>query len=110
MYVYSTEGEPLGFLFESFIYDLEATALGRIVGSRVHRLDGSYAGEWFHNMVVQRPSARPRIVAPASAPPCTSPGSSYRRRAVAEYGLYQDGFHLLYEVDHSGMAYGEAAE
>ena len=47
MYVYSTEGEPVGFLHEMFIYDTEGTPRGRILGSRVHRLDGlraRYAG------------------------------------------------------------------
>src|ERR1700684_3379603 len=38
MYVYSTAGEPVGFLYETFIHDLEGRPLGRIIGSRVHRL------------------------------------------------------------------------
>jgi hypothetical protein len=106
MYVYSTEGEPIGFLFETSIYDLEGTPLGRIVGSRVHRIDGSYAGEWFKEMVVDRPTARPRSIPPIAAPqPRTPPGTGTRRRVVVDYG-YADSFQRLYEV----TPFSQAAE
>jgi hypothetical protein len=96
MYVYGTDGEPRGFVFETTIYGVDGTPLGRIVGSRVHRFDGGYAGEWFHQMVVERSTARPRSL-PAVAPPAARPPapSSYRRRSVAEYGLYADAFDQL---------------
>lgn len=95
MYVYSTDGEPVGFLFETQIYDLEGTPLGRIVGCRVHRFDGSYVGEWFRDMVVRRPQGRPRRIPPVPAPPRRPPASpSYRLRAVVDYG-YADAFPLL---------------
>ncbi len=68
MYVYSTDGEPVGFVFETSIYDLEGVPLGRIVGCRVHRFDGTYVGEWFRDMVVKRPQGRPRIIPPAPVP------------------------------------------
>jgi hypothetical protein len=107
MYVYSTEGDPVGFLFETFIYDMEGTPLGRILGSRVHRIDGSYVGEWFKEMVVERPSGRPRSIPPIAMPPRRpSPGSSYSRRGVIHYG-YQDAFHLLYGQE---SMFREAAE
>jgi hypothetical protein len=96
MYVYGTDGEPRGFVFETTIYAIDGRPLGRIVGSRVHRFDGAYAGEWFHQMVVERPTARPRFV-PAILPPPARPAapSSYRRRHVAEYALYADAFDQL---------------
>ena len=107
MYVYSTEGEPVGFVFETTIYDLEGVALGRIVGCRVHRFDGTYVGEWFRDMVVRRPSGRPRIIAPAPTPMRRQPvPASYRLRAVVDYG-YPDAFPLLRE---SGTLFREAAE
>ena len=84
MYVYSTEGEPVGFVFETNIYDCDGTPLGRIVGCRVHRFDGTYVGEWFRDMVVRRPQGRP----PA--------GASYNLRAVVDYG-YPDAFPQLRE-------------
>jgi hypothetical protein len=97
MYVYSTGGEPVGFVYETFIHDLEGMPLGRIVGSRVHRLDGSYAGEWFKEMVVDRPTSRPRAIPPVAAPPRRpSPGRGMPRRVVVDYG-FPDAFHLLYE-------------
>ena len=58
MYVYSIDGDPVGFVFETSIYDLGGNPLGRLVGSRVHRFDGSYVGEWFKDMVVRRPQGR----------------------------------------------------
>jgi hypothetical protein len=106
MYVYSTEGIPVGFLYESFIFDLSGTPLGRILGSRVHRLDGSYAGEWYKEMVVERPNGCPRDMAPVAAPPRRpSPGTAGRRRGVVDYG-FPDRFDRLYE----GGALRQAAE
>jgi hypothetical protein len=100
MYVYSTAGEPRGFLFETTIYALDGTPLGRILGSRVHRFDGSYAGEWFHQMVVDRPSARPRSIPPIPVPPPRAPASiSCWRRHVAEYGVHADAFDRLAGVE-----------
>lgn len=95
MYVYSTDGEPVGFVFETSIYDLDGMPLGRIVGCRVHRFDGTYVGEWFRDMVVERPQARPRIIPAVAAPPRRAPvESSYRLRAVVDYG-YRDAFPQL---------------
>lgn len=107
MYVYSTDGDPVGFVFETTIYDLAGAPLGRILGCRVHRFDGTYVGEWFRDMVVRRPQARPRIIPPAPVPPNRPPApGSYRLRAVVNYG-YPDAFPLLRE---SGTFFREAAE
>ena len=96
MYVYNTAGEPRGFLFETTIFGLDGTPLGRVLGSRVHRFDGSYAGEWFHQMVVDRPTARPRSIPPVPAPePCAPAPTSGWRRHVAEYGAHADAFDRL---------------
>ncbi len=109
MYVYSTDGEPVGFVFEMNIYDLEGAPLGRIVGSRVHRFDGTYVGEWFKDMVVRRPQGRPRIVPPIAAPsPRRAADTSYRLRAVVDYG-YADVFPLLRQAAQDGYL-SQAAE
>jgi len=106
MYVYSTEGEPVGFLYENFIHGFDGAPLGRIIGSRVHRLDGSYVGEWFKEMVVERPTARPRPLPPIAAPPHrASPGPSWRRRGVVDYG-YPDLFQRLRDGGATGRADG----
>jgi hypothetical protein len=112
MYVYSTQGEPVGFLFETFIFDLGGTPLGRIIGARVHRLDGSYAGEWFKEMVVERRAAPARTLPAVPPPPSrASPGRGTRRRVVVDYG-YPDRFHRLYQsaADDPGPVLGRAAE
>jgi hypothetical protein len=98
MYVYATDGEAVGFLFESFLFDFDGTPLGRLFGSRIHRLDGSYAGEWFHQMVVERRNGSARSLFPATPPQRPPvPSRPEPRRPVAEYRLYPDAFHLLYE-------------
>jgi hypothetical protein len=107
MYVYSTDGDPVGFVFETTIYDLAGAPLGRILGCRVHRFDGTYVGEWFRDMVVRRPQARPRIIPPCPVPPRRPPApGSYRLRAVVNYG-YPDAFPALREI---GTFFREAAE
>lgn len=109
MYVYSTDGEPVGFVFEMNIYDLEGAPLARIVGSRVHRFDGTYVGEWFKDMVVRRPQGRPRIVPPIAPPSPRRPAdTSYRLRAVVDYG-YADVFPLLRQSAQEGYL-SQAAE
>jgi len=100
MYVYATDGEAMGFLFESFLFDFDGNPLGRLFGSRVHRLDGSYVGEWVHQMVVERriiPARRIFAARPSQQPPL--PPRPEARRRVAEYSLYPDAFHLLYQPD-----------
>jgi hypothetical protein len=110
MYVYSIDGDPVGFVFETNIYDLGGNPLGRIVGSRVHRFDGSYVGEWYKDMVVRRPQGRPRTIPPC-APPARRPPAeaSYRLRAVVDYG-YQDAFSALRENAGHDSWMREAAE
>lgn len=96
MFVYSTGGEPVGFVFETNIYDMDGTPLGRIVGCRVHRFDGSYVGEWFGGcMVVLRPQGRPRSIPPAPLPPRRpAEVAGFRLRAPIDYG-YIDAFESL---------------
>ena len=110
MYVYSTDGEPVGFVYETCIHDLDGTPLGRIVGCRVHRFDGSYVGEWFRDMVVERPTGQPRTIPPAPVPPRRpSPGPSYRLRAVVDYG-FADAFPRLRAGADDGAWLAAAAE
>lgn len=97
MYIYRTDGLPVGFQFSNFIHDLEGTPLGRILGTHVYRLDGSYVGELFKESVVAKPVPSIRTIQPVAAPPSLpSPGASFRRRGRVDYG-YGDVFHLLYE-------------
>jgi len=105
MYVFSTAGEAVGFVFESLIYDLAGTPLGRILGSRVHRLDGSYVGEWFHDMVVHKASPNRRPIHAVSVPANRTPmESGVRRRPVQDYTRYEDAFPWLYDVQPTLLA------
>ena len=108
MYVYSTNGEPRGFVFETTIYGMDGAPLGRIVGPRVHRFDGAYAGEWFHQMVVDRPTARPRFL-PAVAMPArkSAAPSTCSRRGVAEYFNYADAFDRLLDRESGELLEAE---
>ena len=109
MYVYSTGGEPVGFLYENFIHDMDGRPLGRIIGSRVHRFDGTYVGDWFKEMVVERSGAGRLVLPPiAVPPPRPSPGASWRRRAIVDYG-YPDLFAALRGSAHSAPPSAEAA-
>jgi hypothetical protein len=99
MYVYATGGPPVGFVFETTIYDLTGAPAGRIVGSRVHRFDGTYVGEWFQQMVVERAEARPRSIPPRPLPRAlTPPAATSPRRQVADYLNYVDAFDLLHDA------------
>jgi hypothetical protein len=110
MYVYDTGGEPVGYLFEATIFTLEGAPLGRVLGSRVHRFDGSYVGEWAYQMVVHRDSARPRAIPPVATPAERGPApTAFARRPVAEYRTYADAFQLLGPAGPSA-AFREAAE
>ncbi|HEX8214668.1 MAG TPA: hypothetical protein VF582_04260 [Allosphingosinicella sp.] len=98
MYVYHAAGHPVGFLFSTFIHDLEGTPLGRILGSHVYRLDGNYVGEFHKETVVAKPVlGNTRDIAAMAAPPRRpSPGISFSRRGLVNYG-YPDVFHRLYD-------------
>ena len=98
MYVYHAAGHPVGFLFGTFIHDLDrGEPLGRILGSHVYRLDGVYVGEFYKETVVAKPIlARVRDIQPMERPAhVPSPGPSFSRRVVMNYG-YPDVFHHLF--------------
>ena len=100
MYVFSTAGEAVGFVFGSVIFDLEGTPLGRLLGSRVHRMDGSYAGEWFHHMIVDRRTAAPSSISSMMVPASRDlVGRCAPWRPAADYGRYPDAFFRLYEAE-----------
>ena len=104
MYVYSTAGEPSAFSMRPSS-TISKDDLGRIIGSRVHRLDGSYAGEWFKETVVERPDPNRAPCRPFRTRNGGSAATGTRRRAVVDYG-YADAFDRLYE----GGGLCEAAE
>jgi hypothetical protein len=103
MYIYQTDGYPVGFRFSNFIHGMDGRALGRILGTHVYRVDGSYVGELFKETVVAKPTVHVRPIAPIDPPaPVPSPGPSFRRRGLVDYG-YRDVFHLLCEGDQTPL-------
>ena len=111
MYVYHAEGFPVGFRFGDYLHDMDGTALGRVLGTGVYRLDGSYVGEWFKDCAVQKPTHSPRRIHPARDPgkaPVPS-GFTHIRRGVVDYG-YSDVFHLLKTAEDELTLYHMAAE
>lgn len=103
MYIYQTDGHPVGFRFSNFIHDMGGRPLGRILGTHVYRIDGSYVGELFKETVVAKPTVNPRSIQPVSPPPAVpAPGASFRRRGLVDYG-YRDVFHLLCEGDQTPL-------
>jgi hypothetical protein len=109
MYVYNTQGEPVGFVMETFIHTFEGQPVGRIIGSRVHRFDGTYVGEWWKEMVVERPEGRPRSLPPMPVPPRRDPPGSTCNRRVVLHGGYRDMFHMLV-AGAEGRDFPQAAE
>lgn len=101
MYVYHAGGHPVGFLSGLFIHDLDGEPLGRVLGSHVFRMDGVYVGEFHKETVVEKPREMiVRNIAPIMPPPRQpSPGVSFSRRALVNYG-YPDVFHRLYEGEN----------
>jgi hypothetical protein len=96
MYVYHADGHTVGFVFSTFIHDLNGDPLGRILGSHVYRLDGVYVGEFHKDTVVLKPLlGQARDLQPINPPPSIpSPGAGTSRRGLVRYG-YPDVFHLL---------------
>lgn len=104
MYIYQTDGDPVGFRFSNFIHDMSGRPLGRILGTHVYRFDGTYVGELFKETVVAKPvPANVRPIQPIPVPTAIpSPGPSYRRRGLVDYG-FRDVFHLLYEGEQTPL-------
>src|SRR3546814_4907161 len=94
MYIYQTDGHPVGFRFSNFIHDMGGRPLGRILGTHVYRIAGSYVGELFKETVVAKPTVNPRSIQPVSPPPVVpAPGASFRRRGLVAYGYRRSEEH-----------------
>ena len=108
MYVYSTGGEPVGFVFETSIYGIDGTPPGRIVGCARSPLRRHVCRRVVSRHGRLRRQGRPRII-PSTSTPAAMPAmdSTFRLRAVVDYG-YADAFPLLRQGADAYMS--EAAE
>jgi hypothetical protein len=53
-FIYNEQGVVQAFRKGNYLYDMNGRAVGRVSAERVYRLDGSYVGEMFRNMVVAK--------------------------------------------------------
>ena len=84
-FIYNAEGLIQGFRLGNYLCDMTGREVGRVSAERVYRFDGSYVGEMFRNMVVEKPvGARPNLP-PVSRPADAEPRQPGRRQP----GLYR---------------------
>jgi hypothetical protein len=101
-YIFNSDGHPQGFRIGKFLYGMDGRAVGRVSAERAYRLDGSYVGVLFKNMVVDKPSVSRRSLPPAPDPGPTEPMvGAETRRPIGE--PYADLFHLLLDGDSGGL-------
>jgi hypothetical protein len=67
-FIFNAAGGVQGFRIGDFLYDMAGRASGRVSAERVYRLDGSYVGEMFRNMVVAKPVGVRRDLPPVARP------------------------------------------
>ncbi|MCG8435360.1 MAG: hypothetical protein MJA83_15155 [Gammaproteobacteria bacterium] len=53
-YIYSEEGDPVGFWEGNLIFAMDGRPIGQLNGPSVHKLTGEYVGELYEDMVVDR--------------------------------------------------------
>jgi hypothetical protein len=74
-FIYSDRGVPQGFRIGDYLYDMDGRAIGRVSAERVYRLDGTYVGEMFRNMVLEKPVGARRNLPPVGRPRDVAPPS-----------------------------------
>lgn len=93
-FIYDMEGRAQGFRIGNFLYDRTGHAVGQVSAERVYRLDGTYVGEMFRNMVVEKPvGARPNL-RPVLPPRNVEPPMSDSSRGTGGHG-FPDVFQRL---------------
>lgn len=95
-FIFDAKGGIQGFRIGDFLYAVGGRAIGRVSAERVYRLDGSYVGEMFRNMVVARPVGIRRNLPPIGRPADRKPPSPDASRGGDSAG-YADVFHRLIE-------------
>ena len=95
-FIYNGEGSIRGFRLGNYLYDLGGRAVGRVSAERVYRLDGSYVGELYRNMVVEKPVGARSSLPPVPYPGDVEPPSLDTSRGSGSQG-FADVFHRLVE-------------
>lgn len=95
-FVYNAEGGVQAFRLGDFLYDMAGKAVGRVSAERVYRFDGSYVGEMFRNMVVEKPVGVRRRLPSVSQPADVVPPPRDASRGSGSLG-FPDVFSRLEE-------------
>ena len=101
-FIYNAEGTAQGFRLGDYLYDMGGRAIGRVSAERVYRLDGSYVGEMYRNMVVEKPVGARRNLPPLSHPGDVDPPSIDASRGSGSQG-FPDVFQRLVENGGGGI-------
>jgi len=96
-FIYNGAGAVQAFRIGDYLYDMSGKAVGRISAERVYRLDGSYVGEMFRNMVVDKPVGARRSLPPVSRPRDVTPPAVDTSRGGGSLG-FPDVFERLVEA------------
>ena len=93
-FIYDADGRAQGFRLGNFLYDRTGQPVGQVSAERVYRLDGTYVGEMFRNMVVEKPTgARPNL-RPIPPPRAVEPPMSDSSRGSGGHN-FPDVFYRL---------------
>ncbi|WP_247522842.1 4-fold beta flower protein [Bradyrhizobium sp. 145] len=111
-YIYSTQGNAVGFIRGRDIHDIHdihdmrGNAVGQLNGTHVHKLSGNYAGELDGDVVVDKHMGNfGNIGHPGNPGNAGSPGTAGSRGARGTG--YRDVFHLLQnDVRSAGITPG----
>jgi hypothetical protein len=86
-FIYSQQGAVQAFRKGDYLYDMSGRAIGRVSAERVYRLDGSYVGEMFRNMVVAKPVGARRNLPAVDYPGDATPPALDTSRGGGADGL-----------------------
>lgn len=95
-FIYNMTGGVQAFRIGDYLYDMSGKAIGRVSAERVYRFDGSYVGEMFRNMVVEKPVGARRSLPPVSSPGDVEPPPLDTSRGGGSLG-FPDVFQRLVE-------------
>ena len=100
-FIYNEQGGTQAFRIGDHLYDMRGKAVGRISAERVYRLNGSYVGELFRNMVVEKPVGVRPSLPPISVPGDVEPPSADTSRGGGSLG-FPDVFQRLLDDNDGG--------
>jgi hypothetical protein len=96
MYLYDARGDAVAAIESGFIYDLEGYARAFVQGDQVFKMDGTYVGQIFRDMVVDAFISNPGSTSPPINPGRIPPIARIPGRGSVDYG-YPSRIERLFE-------------